>query len=81
METPGAPNAGNGKRSAAPAVNPIAYQPNTAAAACGETRTKIYEALKTGALKAKKSGRRTLIPAECLREYIASLPDYPSKAA
>jgi excisionase family DNA binding protein len=39
----------------------------------GLSRTRIYEIL--WCLKAKKCGRRTIIPASSLDEYMQSLPD------
>jgi excisionase family DNA binding protein len=39
---------------------------------CG--RTTIYAAIKSGALKARKIGRRTIILEEDLRGWLASLP-------
>ena len=41
-------------------------------AKCG--RTTIYAAIKSGALKARKIGRRTIILDEDLRGWLASLP-------
>ena len=43
-------------------------------------RTKIYEAINTGALKAKKRGGRTVILAADLVQYLESLPDYNEQA-
>jgi hypothetical protein len=34
----------------------------------------IYELMATGALKAVKSGRNTLIMYDSIREYVANLP-------
>lgn len=42
----------------------------------GIPRTGLYEALKRGDLKARKSGRRTLISFAELEAYLASLPAY-----
>jgi len=37
-------------------------------------RTSVYAAIKDGALKARKFGRRTIILDEDLRAWLASLP-------
>jgi excisionase family DNA binding protein len=45
--------------------------------ACGTAgigRTKIYEAIRDGSLKARKCGKRTLILRNELREFLAGLP-------
>jgi excisionase family DNA binding protein len=47
-----------------------------AVTATGLSRTKIYEALKSGDLTAFKSGRRTLIRRAELEAYVARLPAY-----
>jgi hypothetical protein len=39
------------------------------------SRTRTYQLLKTGQLKARRIGRRTIILAEDLRECLAALPD------
>jgi excisionase family DNA binding protein len=47
--------------------------------ACDATRigkTKMYEALDSGELPAKKWGKRTLILAVDLKKYLASLESY-----
>lgn len=46
-------------------------------AATGLGRTKIYEAIGSGALVAKKLGKRTLILKTDLEIFLASLETYP----
>ena len=38
--------------------------------------TKLYEEINAGRLKAKKFGKRTLVTAVALEEWINNLPDY-----
>jgi excisionase family DNA binding protein len=45
-----------------------------ACAMAGIGRTKVYEAIATGSLKARKCGKRTLILRDDLRQFLASLP-------
>ena len=45
------------------------------------SRTRVYEDMRAGQLRAKKVGRRTIIEAAEVRRYIASFPDRPTKAA
>lgn len=40
----------------------------------GLGRSSLYEAIGAGKIAAKKSGKRTLIPAESLRAFVANLP-------
>jgi hypothetical protein len=44
-------------------------------------RTYVYELIRQGKLKAKKSGRRTIITPEAWEEHLASLPDLETSAA
>lgn len=46
----------------------------------GLSRTALYEALKRGAITARKAGKRTLIPVADLDAYLANLPAYVAKA-
>ncbi|MCK1721277.1 helix-turn-helix domain-containing protein [Bradyrhizobium sp. 141] len=45
-----------------------------ACAVVGIGRTKIYQAISTGKLKARKYGKRTLVLRDDLRDFLASLP-------
>lgn len=45
----------------------------------GLGRTKLYQEIAGGHLKAKKIGARTVITAEALNEWIDNMPDYLSK--
>ena len=45
-----------------------------ACAFSGIGKTKLYEAINSGKLKARKAGKRTLILADDLRHYLSSLP-------
>lgn len=56
------------------AMNTLVY---TVAEACTVTRTgktALYEAIKTGELRAVKRGRRTLVLSADLKEWIEKLP-------
>jgi excisionase family DNA binding protein len=52
----------------------MAFSVEAAAAETNLCRDKIYAAIRDGKLKAKKAGRRTLIPADALRQFIDDLP-------
>ena len=45
-----------------------------ACAFAGIGRTKIYQAIADGSLKARKCGKRTLILRDELRDFLTSLP-------
>ena len=45
------------------------------------SRTVVYEAIAAGKLKAKKRGKRTIILAPDLVQYLQSLPDFLDQAA
>jgi hypothetical protein len=52
----------------------IAYTIPGAVKATGLTRTRLYNLMGEGLIEAIKCGRRTLIRAESLRNYIEALP-------
>jgi prophage regulatory protein len=59
---------------------PILVSVNNAAAMLGLSRPTIYNLLNAGALHAVKSGGRTLIPTQALRDYAESLEAYAPAA-
>lgn len=52
----------------------LAYTIADATSVSGLGRTTLYELIGAGKIEARKAGGRTLIPADSLRTYIASLP-------
>jgi excisionase family DNA binding protein len=53
---------------------PLAYHVDEAVRISGLGRSKLYQAVSSGELRALKCGRRTLIRAEDLEAFISSLP-------
>ena len=51
------------------------YRPNEVVALTGLSRSLIWKLMAEGKLAYKKCGNVRLIPAEALREFLASLPD------
>ena len=45
----------------------------------GIGRTKFYQELNAGRIKALKVGTRTLIPEESITAWLSNLPAYPTK--
>jgi excisionase family DNA binding protein len=61
---------------------PLGLSPHEAARLAGCGRTTLYTAIASGALKARKLGRRTLIHRDDLTAWLESLPTIaPVKAA
>ena len=60
---------------------PLSYSISAAAKASGISRTCIYEEISQERLRAVKRGRRTLILANDLKKWLASLPPMKSSAA
>jgi excisionase family DNA binding protein len=52
-----------------------------AAKSIGCGRVKVYQAINSGALKARKFGKRTIILQSDLEDFLASLQPYPAKNA
>jgi hypothetical protein len=59
-----------------PQISPMAYSIASAVEATGKaiSRTRMFEAIKTGELDARKVGRRTVIMADSLRAFLERQP-------
>jgi excisionase family DNA binding protein len=57
-------------------VRPLGRSVNAAAIRAGVGRSTIYAAINSGALRALKAGRRTLILDSDLQAWFGSLPSY-----
>jgi excisionase family DNA binding protein len=55
-------------------AEPYSLTMEAAARYTGFSRTRLEQALREGHVSAVKAGRRTLVIASTLREYVASLP-------
>jgi excisionase family DNA binding protein len=58
-------------------MEPLMLTVVEAAAACGLSRTKIYELATEGRLTIRKCGKRSLIATDDLRALMESLPPAP----
>jgi excisionase family DNA binding protein len=56
------------------AVPRLGFSPDEAALSAGVSRTKIFEAIRDGALTARKSGKATIIEPSELQRWVRSLP-------
>jgi len=52
----------------------LGFSPDEAAQSAGVSRTRIFEAIRDGALTARKAGKQTVIEPEELRRWVRSLP-------
>jgi excisionase family DNA binding protein len=59
----------------------LAHSISEACSIAGLGRTSLYEAIRSGALRAVKRGRRTLILDDDLRRWVQSLPPVAVKPA
>lgn len=62
-------------------ATPLAYSVPDTCRVAGIGKTKVYELLGAGQLRAVKIGAKTLILADSVRDYFASLPTLPAKSA
>jgi len=53
---------------------PLAYSIAEACSVARAGRTSLYEAIRSGALRAVKRGGRTIVLADDLRHYLENLP-------
>ena len=63
------------------AIPALAYKPVEAAAIIRCSKTRIYELLKSGELKAKKNGTATLILVSELERWLGGLPEMKTAKA
>ena len=59
----------------------LAYSIKEAVATGAGSRTKLYEAIAAGTLRARKRGRSTVILASDLARYLEGLPDFRDEQA
>jgi hypothetical protein len=56
------------------AIPRLGLNPDEAAVAAGVSRTRIFEAIREGALTARKTGKATIVETDELARWIRSLP-------
>jgi excisionase family DNA binding protein len=59
---------------------PLVHTISEACAITHTGRTALYEAIRSGALRAVKRGRRTLIPDDDLRRWVDTFPSVTVKS-
>ena len=59
---------------------PLAYTIAEACAVARIGRTALYEAIRSGDLRARKHGRRTVVVRDDLKKFIESLPAITHKS-
>jgi len=59
---------------------PLAYSIAEACSVARAGRTALYEAIRSGELRAVKRGRRTIVLVDDLRRYLEALPAVEPKA-
>lgn len=56
-------------------ASPLSVSIPDAVKMTGVGRSSLYAAIKTGALSVRKAGRRTVVPVDALKAWLASLPE------
>ncbi len=56
-------------------TSPLAVSIPDAVKMTGVGRSSLYAAIKTGALSVRKAGRRTVVPVDALKAWLAGLPE------
>lgn len=59
---------------------PLAVSITEAARMIGIGRTSLYAAIAAGRLKTRKSGRRTIVEVQVIREFVQTLPESGSQS-
>ncbi|HRK97417.1 MAG TPA: helix-turn-helix domain-containing protein [Alphaproteobacteria bacterium] len=59
----------------------LSYTIDQAANVTGLGKTKLYEEINRGRLRAVKAGKRTLIPHAAIQDWLQSLDAYPASQA